>query len=563
MKKYMLHNKLLLSAVIMCRIVQIAIFMYFSILVRDIINMAISAPSLEEIAKHSLFASGYCIAQAVAQQLASRLTVHYRNRSIYLLRNDFFESILTRTYSEVTKKPSSYYISNLTNDINLIATDYVAAFFSAIDCVIAIVIVLIYGIYLSVEITAIMVVMAVFLVVLPLIFTRSIDRKTYKLSESYNRYMSDVKDVLGGYSSVKVYHAEQVMKKRVDDSCLGIYGASNRKDSIIVTLSTLTSLVGNGVKLLLVIVAATYVSKGDFDVGTITAILTLSGSFYSPVMDLSGLIGSIIGTKAVRMKLARLLSQKQGNDGHITMVDGDIRLEHIDFTYDNQRPILMDLSYTFRKNRKYLIIGASGCGKSTLLRLVAMLNNRQSGNIFFGEVNYDQIDFSTLIRQVTYVQQKEYLFDATLRQNIDLNGTGNEERLMSCVKMCRLEELISKLPNGLDTPVNEELDKISEGEKLRIVLARALYKGGSVFLLDEVTASLDNVNSHEIESMISKMDATVLSICHHIDSELMQRYDEILIMEDGKIIRSGSYEQLKDTEEIQKYLLKKEEKQEE
>jgi ATP-binding cassette subfamily C protein len=416
--------------------------------------------------------------------------------------------------------------------------------------------VLAYGIYLSPEITTIMAFMTVFLVLLPLLFTHSIDRKNFKLSEANDRYMADVKDVLSGYSSVKVYNAEQVMKRRVNKSCGSVYDANNRKDGILVTLSTLTSLTGNSVKLLLVIVAAIFVANGRFDVGTITAILTLSGSFYSPVMDLSGLIGSMIGTKAVRMKLARIFKHKPEPMGLSAPIGGDIRLTHINFTYDNQRPILKDVSYTFQRNRKYLIIGASGCGKSTLLRLIAMLNECQSGSISMGEFDYNQINFASLIREVTYVQQKEFLFDSTLRQNIDLSSTGDTEKIQYCVKMCKLEELISKMPRGLDTPVNEEMDRISEGEKLRIVLARALYKGGSVYLFDEVTSSLDNVNSREIEDMILKLDATVLSICHRIDPELMCRYDNILVMEDGRIVQSGTYEQLKDAKEIKKYLLK-------
>ena len=204
MKKYILYNKPLLAAVILSRIAQTTIVMYFSVLVRDVINMATTTPSLKEVIRQVLFAGVYCFAQAVSQQLAGNLTVRYCNQSIYLLRNEFFENILTRPYSEVVKKPSAHYISNLTNDINIIATDYVGALFSAINSIIAIVVVLVYGFYLSPEITGIMISLTVFLVIPPLLFTRSIDRRNYMLSEANDRYMANVKDVLSGYSSVIV-----------------------------------------------------------------------------------------------------------------------------------------------------------------------------------------------------------------------------------------------------------------------------------------------------------------------------------------------------------------------
>lgn len=558
MRRYLFHNKLMFGAVLFSRILQIGIFMYFSILVRDFINIALENPAKDDFYKQSAIALAYCAIHAVTQQLAGVLTTQYINKTIYLLRKDYFETIMKAPYQQVMKNTSAQYISHLTNDLNIISKDYVSAFFSCIGNVLTIVFVIIYGCLLTLDITVIMIVLAILLVVLPFFFTRNIDKKNYNLSTSYDKFLSSIKDVLSGYSTVKVNHSEAVMMEQVNRTFFSVSAAESKKDNTIISLSTSTSFVGNAIKLLLVIVAAYCVSKNKFDVGTITAILTLSGTFYSCVMDMSTFIGSMAGTKAIRMKLCRLMRYEKCENNPLVPVDGNITLSHVNFSYNSNRQILDDITFEFEKGGKYLIIGSSGSGKSTLLRVISMLNKNQSGSIRFGETDYGKISFQQLINKVTYVQQNEFLFDTTLKNNIDLNRTGDDAKIEECVKRCQLVELINKLPNKLDTQVNAEIDKISEGEKLRIVLARALYKGGDYFLFDEITSALDSINSREIEKMILQMPATVLNVCHNLDLELMQLYDNIIIIENGAIIASGKYDELLDCGLLQKYIKKKE-----
>lgn len=255
------------------------------------------------------------------------------------------------------------------------------------------------------------------------------------------------------------------------------------------------------IKLSLIIISVYLVLSSDIDIGTITAIINLSGAFYSPVMELSGQIGAVLGSRMIRYKLDNMLHVLKNEENLDKTITGKLVLEQVGFSYVKERKILNQVSYYFERNKKYLIIGESGCGKTTLLRLLTKLYDRYDGKIYLDQIDYEELDYKTLFETITYVQQDEYIFDTTLRGNIDINGTGEEDKLQDCISKCQLTELIKKLPLGLETEVNEELDKISEGEKLRICLARALYKGGKIFLFDEVTASLDTRNTLEIENM--------------------------------------------------------------
>lgn len=554
MTKYLFYDKKKFVAIILMKIIQIAAFLYSALLIRDLINFALYEQKHEKLMSYVIFTAGYCLVLFVLQQITGVLVNSYQKKCIYLLRTKYFESILKTAYAKVMKKNAAYYISALTNDMNMIAQDYVAAVFAVINSVITLIITFLYTFMLSWKIALLMTGLSVLLLLLPLLFQNSINRKSYELSQSYERYMSAVKDVLGGYTSVKVYQAEEVMRDHVEKECQAVYLDSKKKENIVVTLSSCTSVLANMIKLSLIIISVYLVLSSDIDVGTITAIINLSGAFYSPVMELSGQIGAVLGSRMIRYKLDNMLHALKSEENLDKTITGELVLEQVGFSYVKERKILNQVSYHFERNKKYLIIGESGCGKTTLLRLLTKLYDRYDGKIYLDQIDYEELDYKTLFETITYVQQDEYIFDTTLRDNIDINGTGEEDKLQDCISKCQLTELIKKLPLGLETEVNEELDKISEGEKLRICLARALYKGGKIFLFDEVTASLDTRNTLEIEKMILNLqDVTVINICHKFTEEIMKQYDQILIMENGSIIRSGKFDEIVQTEEMQRY----------
>ena len=155
---------------------------------------------------------------------------------------------------------------------------------------------------------------------------------------------------------------------------------------------------------------------------------------------------------------------------------------------------------------------------------------------------------------VSVSRQSGYIFNRSLRDNIDFLSDGDEIKLQNTIDRCKLNEFMQRLPDGADTVLDEELNQVSGGEKLRINLARALYRDSDILLLDEVTSALDKSTSEDVENALLHIpDKTVVNVCHKFNDETLPLYDSIYIIEDGRVVLSGSFEQIKDSKLLAAY----------
>ena len=315
-------------------------------------------------------------------------------------------------------------------------------------------------------------------------------------------------------------------------------------DMLIISLSSMSTTVTNIIKVGLIIVGVFYALQKRIDVGAVTALFVLSSSFYNPVMSLCYEIGDIMGTKAIVNKIGEILNYNVPKEKMFVEKVKCIRLENISFSYNDNKQALENIDLSFEAGKKYLIIGESGSGKTTLFRLLLKMNTGYIGNIYINGDEYRNISEESIYKIIGYAKQDTYIFNGTLKENIDINGTNDREKMTECIQKCRLEKFMANLPNGLETNIGEEINKISEGEKMRICLARALYKECDVLLLDEITASLDPINSKEVEKVITSItDKIVINICHKYDEDTLKTYDKIVVLDGGRIVNVGTYEE--------------------
>lgn len=210
-----------------------------------------------------------------------------------------------------------------------------------------------------------------------------------------------------------------------------------------------------------------------------------------------------------------------------------LEAQHLDFDY-GEGPVLRDVCLRLEKGKRYLLLGESGCGKSTLLKALAG-QYPLAGVCWNGQSLARGIPTEARGR-VVLVGQQPYLFHRSVAGNIDLLGTGDDRRLRQVIQSCCLEDTVAALPQGMDTLVDEERRALSGGQKARIGLARALYARPDALLLDEVTAALDPDTARRVERMVLELEGVlVLHAAHKPDPELMERYDEVITMDQGRI----------------------------
>nr|WP_326186414.1 ABC transporter ATP-binding protein [uncultured Oscillibacter sp.] len=239
-------------------------------------------------------------------------------------------------------------------------------------------------------------------------------------------------------------------------------------------------------------------------------------------------------------------------EGHYIDQDGrdipleryDIEFRHVDFGYDS-RQVLKDVSFTIPQNTSTAIIGPSGSGKTTICNLIARFYDVQGGRVSVGGHDVRELTCDSLLKNISMVFQNVYLFHDTIRNNIQFGRPdATEEEIIAAARAARCHDFIMALPDGYDTMVGEGGGTLSGGEKQRISIARAMLKDAPIIILDEATASVDPENEHLIQEAISALThgKTIITIAHRLAT--IQNADQILVVEDGRIVQRGTHEEL-------------------
>lgn len=238
----------------------------------------------------------------------------------------------------------------------------------------------------------------------------------------------------------------------------------------------------------------------------------------------------------------------------------NISFENVKFYYPSRKDILTldNISFNIKQNQFTAIVGKSGSGKSTIMQLLLNFYNHHAGKIKLAGHDINSYDRNFIRKIIAYTPQDPDIFSGTIRYNIMFsNPEAKKEDFHQVVHLCGIDKFASNLPAGLDTEIGEKGMRISGGQKQRIAIARALLYRPEILLLDEATSALDNESEQEILDNIKRVmyGKTVISIAHRITS--IQDFDNILVIDQGKLVNSGTHKELIESCEIYNILYKK------
>jgi len=224
-----------------------------------------------------------------------------------------------------------------------------------------------------------------------------------------------------------------------------------------------------------------------------------------------------------------------------------IRFSHVSFSYHPSKKIVNDLSFNLPKDKIVALVGASGSGKSTIIDLISCLYECDEGKIEVFGRDIKEIDIQSVRDRISVVSQDTYLFPGTIADNI-LYGeqSATMEEVIEAAKLAHAHDFILDLPDGYSTILGEGGVNLSGGQRQRISIARAFLKDVPILLLDEPTASLDNYTEAKVQKSLEKLMShrTVLVVAHRLSTVI--KADEIIVLNEGKILESGSHQQLID-----------------
>ena len=247
-------------------------------------------------------------------------------------------------------------------------------------------------------------------------------------------------------------------------------------------------------------------------------------------------------------RLDEILGQKPMEESNVQKrpVNANISFDHVTFTYPGaDRPALDNVSFSVRSGQVTALVGPSGGGKTTAASLIPRFWDTDSGTVAIGGVNVREMNTEDLMSQVAFVFQDTRLFKESLLENIRAaRPEATRDEVLSAAHAAQCDDILQKLPQGLDTVVGTKGIYLSGGEQQRIALARAILKNAPIVVLDEATAFADPENEHQIQKAFEVLtkNKTVLMIAHRLST--VQNADSIIVLSEGKIVEQGSHESL-------------------
>lgn len=296
-----------------------------------------------------------------------------------------------------------------------------------------------------------------------------------------------------------------------------------------------------------VIMGANLLAKGSIDLFMYLIFLMIASRVYSPINEVFNNLAALfyLDIRINRMNEMEALPVQQGKTD-FNPDNYDIVFDNVDFSYEEGKQVLQNVSFAAKQGEITALIGPSGGGKSTSAKLAARFWDIDKGKILLGGYNIGEIDPETLLKNYSVVFQDVVLFNTSVMDNIRIGKRdANDEEVMRVAKLAQCDEFVGKMPDGYDTVIGENGETLSGGERQRISIARALLKDAPIVLLDEATASLDVENETKIQAAISELvkDKTVLIIAHRMRT--VANADKIVALENGNVTETGSPETLK------------------
>ena len=286
--------------------------------------------------------------------------------------------------------------------------------------------------------------------------------------------------------------------------------------------------------------------SGSLDIFVFIAFLIVISRLYDPLNNALQNLAAMINAEYNMERLQEIADQPvQGGSSEFRPDGYDIVFDHVRFSYDGERDVLRDVSFTARQGEVTAIIGPSGEGKTTAAKLAARFWDLDNGRITVGGVDISGIDPETLLSCYSIVFQDVTLFNTTVMDNIRIGKRGaTDEEVMAAARAANCDDFVSRLPEGYMTVIGENGAKLSGGERQRISIARALLKDAPIILLDEATASLDTECETQVQQAISELvrDKTVLIVAHRMRT--IEGADRIVVLRDGTVEEDGSPDQL-------------------
>ena len=340
---------------------------------------------------------------------------------------------------------------------------------------------------------------------------------------------------LQGLTTLKIYQADEMKHKQMNEEAENFRKITMKVLTMQLNSITIMDLVAYGGAALGMIVAITQFQAHNVDLMGCIVIVLLAADFFLPMRLLGSYFHIAMNGMAACDQIFAILDVEEPEQKQQPFVMDTIQAKNVSFAYD-QKNVLDSISFTIPKHACIGVVGESGCGKSTLANVLMMKNRNYTGSIQIGNTELSEISDASLLEHVSYISANSYIFSGTVRDNLLI---AEEETMIAALKQVRLWDFLQS-QKGLDTVCTN----FSGGQKQRLALARSIVFDREFFIFDEATSNIDVESENEIVRQMYALskEKTVMMISHRLAN--VQHCDLIYVMDQGRIVESGSHEEL-------------------
>ena len=465
------------------------------------------------------------------------------------MRDQLMHKLFYISANQFEKKGLAYYLSKFTTDINIILNDGVNNVYGMIMQAVFVVVAVIY--LLCVEPFILLIVVAVSMVQfgVPGILKKKIASSRKEYTEALEVYLDGIKSDLGGHKVIRTFDAvKQILgkqQKRSDFVCR----KNEYSSQTLYWAQALASFVNNGAFLIVLGSCMFFAVAGRITVGEIVAITNMMNFVLTPCRAISNGMIQLKSMEKVTAELEALLEQESENDNKENLEENiqEICLDNVDQKI-SENFSLDKLTLTFEKGKKYAIVGKSGSGKSSIIKLLTEYGADYTGRVLINGHELLGLNKESIMHISPVCYQQTYIFNDTVFNNVALYQNYSKDEVIEALQKAGIYDTIQKLPEGVDEKIQENGINFSGGELQRIALARLFLRNKTMTFLDEITSGLDNATAYEIEKRLLDEDMTIINITHRYNKALMQKYNEIIVMDAGKIVERGTFDELLEKE---------------
>ncbi len=464
------------------------------------------------------------------------------------LRVNLFAHLVNLSAGFFSRSKAGELISRVSNDTQVIQMIFSQAVAVIVRDPITIISLLAYLFWQHPRITiATMLVMPLCMIPV-VIFGRKVRKSSRELQAQAAEMTHMMTEAFTGDRIIKAYNLERTVIER-------FRGAAVRFVSQFMRIIRSTELPGPlleffgalGLALLLLYLAFGPGKRPDS--GDFLAVVLGIYAMYRPMKNLARLYGQLQQGRAATERIFQLLALQDSvpeplNPKALHGAGADIEFDSVEFAYDD-KPVLRGVTFTAKAGKVTAIVGASGSGKTTIVNLLLRFYDPQQGSIRIGGVDIREVSIRDLRQQIAVVTQDTILFNDTIRRNIEVGKpNANEDEIVRAAELAHAHEFIMACEKGYDTVIGDKGVMLSGGQRQRIAIARAILKDAPILVLDEATSALDSESERVVQEALAELmkGRTTICIAHRLST--IQNADQIIVIDQGRVVESGTHEEL-------------------